>query len=495
MAYRQEKNPETGKPEIVIDGWQNGIAISPYEGITSIKNLNIRYLPGAVYSNYKRILNTAATTIGIPKYWTKDPKTGKYFLIDNNGKVWTTSDPGSVAWTELTGNGAFLGGGQGIVVYKDYLFVFRDTIIDYYSIAGGGWVPGWQTGLQAGVNHMAIWGQDDIMYWCNGAPLTDTLAGSSIGSTSTVVGTVFDPTDPTTYTYNPIALTLPGFEQSATWLSELRTDLIIAAGKGLYPWDRTSTNFNGIPVPMKETIVRVINILNNLYITAGVKGNIYISNGYSTSPWVKIPDSFFGMIDPQLIPGDMMAHRNKLYVGFSCGNSPFLNGTFSIDLDSKIINFENQNSYGPNASGVNSLYGQPAVLIELEAAAYDQYGSAWYDGTKGGMDTNTTTLYTGGEAVIETDMIPIGTFLFPRTNMNIEFKLDTPMATTDTITIYGRQSYFGSYVQLGTTNGQATLSDVYTPLVLQKSQWIQFKIVLTSGGATNFIRLREMRLR
>ncbi len=493
LSYRVEKNQDTGKPEIIIDGWQDGIAASPYEGITSLKNLNIRYLPGAVYSNYKRILNTAANNIGIPKYWTKDPTTGAYYIIDSNGRVWTTSDPATVAWTRLAGNDANLGGGQGICVYKGYVFVFRDSVIDYYNIAGAAWTFAWKTGLQAGVNHMSIWGQDDIMYFCNGSPLTTTKAGSSIGSLATTVGSTFNPATAGTYTYNTIALTLPGFEQSATWLAELQVDLMVAAGKNLYPWDRSATNFNGIPVPMRETIVRVINILNKLYITAGVKGNIYISNGYSTSPWVKIPDSFFGIIDPQLLPGDMMSHRNKLYVGFSCGNSPFANGVFSIDLDTKIINFENQNSYGLNASGVNSLFGQPGVLIEIETASFDCYASAWYDGSVGGMDKNSTTLYTGGETIIETDLIPIGTYLYPSTQMNIEFKLDQPMASSDSITIYGRQSFSDNYTQLGTTTG-AVLSAVYTPLALQKSQWMQYKIVLTQSSTT-FIRLREIRIR
>lgn len=562
MAYKFEKNPETGNQELVVSGWEDGIAASPFEGITSIKNLNIRYLPGAVYSNYKRILNTAAVTVALPKYWTQDPKSGKYFIVDSGGKVWTTTDPSSVAWTELTGNSAHYGGGQGLCVYKGYLFVFKSTAIDYYNISGGSWVFDWKTGLP-NTEHMALWGQDDILYFCNGA--TPSTAGSSIGSISSrssvlavsldtppiigdTAGTLlsswsgasgnyevtfssgeirlatftssstavtwypplteaatadinvdfpntFDPADATKYVYNTTALLLPGFETTATWLSELGVDLIIAAGKRLYPWDRTSVSFNAIPAFIKEDITRVTNIMNKLYITAGVKGNIYISNGYSISPWVKIPDSFFGVIDPGILFGDMMSHRNKLYVGVSLFQSPYTNGVFSIDLDTRVINFENQNSYGINASGATAPYGQPNVLIDLEAAAYDNYASAWYNGVSGGMDTNTTTVYTGGETIIESDLMNIGTFLYPKSHMNVEFKLDQPMSTSDSITIYGRQSFSGSYVQLGQTTSQAVLSDVYTPIALQKSQWLQLKVVLTSGGSTSFIRLRELRVR
>lgn len=564
MAYRIEKNQETGKPEIVIDGWENGLAASPYQGITSMLNLNIRYLPGAVYSNYKRQLNSAASGIGVLKYWTQDPISGAYYIIDGAGKVWTSPNA-FTAWTQLTGNAGHTGQGQGLVVYKGYLFVFKATAIDYYSIVGAGWSFDWQTGLQS-ATHMGLWGQDDILYFCNGSPVS--AGGSTIGSIKAVddiittltvapangdtaatltnvwalssgtytihfsdgeyrvatftngsagitwttalvsdspspavqIDIPFLPTDAGTFTYNPIAVTLPGFEQSATWLSELRSNLYIAAGKRLYPFDRSSVAAiaagvpSDIPVFIKENIVKVINILNILYVSAGVKGNIYISNGYSISPWVKLPDSFFGVIDPQIAWGDMMSHRNKLYVG-ACQSYPGtggISGVFSIDLTSKLINFENQNSYGLiTNTGTN---GAPNVLIDLDQSTFDCYASGWYNGTSGGMDINNATIYTGGETVIETDLIPVGTFLNPKTFSNIEFKLDEPMSTSDSIQIYARQSFSASYVLMGQTNSQAVISDVYTPLALQKSQWLQFKIVLTSASGL-FIRLREVRLR
>lgn len=498
--YRYEKNPETGEPELIIDGWENGIASSPYQGITSIKNLNIKYLPGAVYSNYKRILNTSATTIGIPTYWTQDPTTGIYYILDLNGLVWKTTDPTTVAWTQLTGNSGHTGAGQGLVVYKNYLFVFKATTIDYYNISGASWVFDWQTGLQSGVNHMALWATDDKMYFSNSASLVTTTAGSSLGSIETVVGQTFDPNNPATYTYIQVALTLPGFEQAIVWLTELTDKLIVAAGKRLYPWDKSSPTFDGFSAFIKENIVKVINILNNLYITAGVKGNIYVSNGYSISPFVKIPDSFFGIIDPALIPGDMMSHRNKLYVGYSLANSPFTNGVFSISLGlntygnaevAGAINFENQNSYGLNASGVNTNYGQPNVLIDIETSGVDTYASAWYDGSKGGMDTNDTTLYSSFETAIESDLIPVGTFLNPKTYSNVEFKLDEPLAGTIKISARGYSN--DTYILLGTTT-TGMISDVYTPLAAAEFQWIQFKIEISSNSTT-FNRLREIRIR
>lgn len=480
MAYRYEKNSDTGKPEIVIDGWEEGIAESPYKGITSIKNLNIKYLPDAVYSNYKRILNSPASGIGILKYWTQDPKTGTYYIIDNGGLVWYSTDPSNVGqpWAQLTGNAAHLGQGQGIGVFKNYLFVFKATAIDYYNISGASWTFDWKTGLQS-AEHMALWGQDDIFYFCN---------GRYVGSLAEVFGMTFDPSNAATYTYNAIALTLPSYDV-ASWLSELRVNLMIAAGKRIYPWDRTSTSYT-IPIFVKENIVKVINVLNILYIIAGTKGQIYISNGYSVSPYRKLPDSFFSGIDPQITWGDMMYYRNRLFLG-ACqsGVASGISGIFSVDFETSALNFENQNSYGANTtSGVN---GAANILIPIMDTSYV---SGWYNGSSGGMDRNDTTIYTNFECAIETDLIPVGTFLQSHSFDNIEFKLDSQMQSADSIKVSMRASISDAYTLIGQTTS-TILSDVYTPLSVQKNQWVQLKIEMKSGQTGQYVRLREMRIR
>lgn len=54
MAYRYEKNYAGGQ-DIVIDGWQKGIADSPYTGIADIRNVNINDIPGAVFASTKTL--------------------------------------------------------------------------------------------------------------------------------------------------------------------------------------------------------------------------------------------------------------------------------------------------------------------------------------------------------------------------------------------------------------------------------------------------------
>jgi len=58
MAYRYEKNPVNGQPDLVIDGWENGISNSPHTGIADMRNVLNDVVPGVVMCNYKLALNS-----------------------------------------------------------------------------------------------------------------------------------------------------------------------------------------------------------------------------------------------------------------------------------------------------------------------------------------------------------------------------------------------------------------------------------------------------
>ena len=64
MAYNIDQN--TG--DIVIDGWENGIAPSPYKGIANMRNVNTSYYPGVAYVNYRRQATTLTQQSNIDSY-------------------------------------------------------------------------------------------------------------------------------------------------------------------------------------------------------------------------------------------------------------------------------------------------------------------------------------------------------------------------------------------------------------------------------------------
>lgn len=328
----------------------------------------------------------------------------------------------------------------------------------------------------------------DTLYFCN---------GRRVGAISTPPGRKFDPQiiSPGTSFLNYQAVALPEGIFSS-WLEKQQLQLLIAAQDTIYPWDRISEE-TGIPMPITENIVKMINVSNTVYVLAGLKGNIYITNGYSISVARKLPDSIVSdLIDPKYTFGGPIPHRQKIYFPILAQNgytgTNIFNGILSID-DKNKINFENQNSNGlTNAAATGD-----ALTVDVNTSDYDSYYSAWYDGTTGGIDYNSTTLYDAGEPIIETDLIPIGTFAQSHTYLSMEFKLDQPMKSGDSITIYARNSLSDTYQLVGTTT-TSMLSDFYQPLPFEKWQWIQFKVVIscnTDPTLSSFVRLREIRIR
>lgn len=60
MAYKFRKNTITGQPEVVINGFEKGIADSPYQGIADMRNVNIISVPDEASVNF------ATTALTIP---------------------------------------------------------------------------------------------------------------------------------------------------------------------------------------------------------------------------------------------------------------------------------------------------------------------------------------------------------------------------------------------------------------------------------------------
>lgn len=605
MSYRFEKN-QNGEADLVIEGFENGIADSPISGIANMRNVNFTNYPGVVNVNYKRLAATiSGGSMKKPQFYCTSPA-GINYILDSNGQVWKQSAVNSSTFNLLTGNTAG-GNGQGIAFWNNYLFVFGSNFIDicgdgtgdggiisskwnnsatpsgttvwplkapssvlltgslsagatsatlssytdgnssaqtswvypsgsylmtlstgqkvsatltYAStavsfspaVASGGasssvTITPLFTNTYIGANgstssdHMTlVSGNDGNLYFCN---------GRYIGSFSVPSGSTFNLGIPATYNYSYAALTLPQYE-TAVWLEELVANLIIAGVKKLYPWNRVATSWQN-PVPITEPISKFINYLNTLYIFAGQKGNIYVSNGYSVSQLRKIPDyvtSLGGtggtgtsLVDPLWTWGGIMVHRNKIYFQALGQNSSsatnIISGVFSLDVNTKAINFENQNSFGL----ISNTTSAPGILIDNtpSSTGFDSYYSGWSNGNSsaGGIDYNDTTLYSSNEAFIESDLIPIGTALQPKTYASAEFKLDQPMRSGDSITLQARQSIAGTYQDIGTTS-TTVLSFPYTSMPFQSWEWIQFKVVLNcnpTATSSSFMRLRQIRIR
>lgn len=337
---------------------------------------------------------------------------------------------------------------------------------------------------------------DGNLYFANGRNLGRILSEN--------VNTVFKPNSEQTYTVNFSTTAILQQNDIIVDMMDLKSSLIVAGNRDIYTWDYISSNMSA-PVPISEQIVRIENLLNNIYVTAGQKGNIYVSNGYSAQALLKLPDFIAGVIDPVWSFGGMMVHRAKLYfqaLAQTTAGANILAGVFSINVSptnsgdvnmANAVIMESQNSYGLTPStGASSR----ALLIDNEpsASGCDSYYSAYSSATSsGGIDYNDTTLWQNFEPSIETDIIPIGDFLSKRTLGLIEFKLDRPLATGDQIRMYSRISLSDTYTLMGTTT-TAQLSDYYQTNIFE-SQWAQFKVQFKcASSSSSFVPLREIRI-
>lgn len=606
MAYRYEKQAD-GKSDLIIDGFEKGIADSPYQGIANLRNVNIKYYPGVAYANYKRQAATlSGGTMKAPQFSCVGD-TGIKYIIDGDGQVWKQASSNSSTFNLLGSAPTTGASGQGIAFWQNYLIVFRTNFIDFcgdgtgdggvtssnwntnttntplgnitnmvftatvnaadtqatistYTDAGGnsrsttwfgfsgtyqlltsagekinarfvngsgtvtfntpaqvgGTSSGNHVNVLTGVKHMSIVSRNDgYLYFCNGSivsALQVPIAWAQTGGKFNV-GTI------ASFNFLYDALAFPATE-TANWLDELGSNLVIAGNFNLYQWDRLSTSYQ-TPVPIPEQIFKIINSLNNIYIFAGYKGNIYLSNGYSISPFKKIPDYIannsaisvndkLAPIDPQWQWGGVMSHRLRLYfqaLAFdSATGNQLLAGIFSVGLvngngitleQPGSLVMENQNSFGL----VSITTSSGGILIDnsILASQYDSYYSAWSNGilNAGGIDFNDTTLYSNNEMLIETDLVAVGTSLVQKTFSQAEFKLDQALQSGDSISLYARKSLADPYTLLGTATTSPVLSFA-SPFSIEKLQWLQLMATMSCNAtatSSSFTRLREIRIR
>ena len=337
---------------------------------------------------------------------------------------------------------------------------------------------------------------DGSLYFCNGQFLGRLATTSDPNIT-------FYPNLGMSYSVSFGVASIPEeFTDTITDMVDLKTQLVIAGQRDIYTWDYVSAQTTA-PSPVGEQIKGITNLLNNIYILAGQKGNIYVSNGYSAQLLYKLPDFIAGVIDPVWSWGDIMTHRSRLFFQALAQNTSGTNllaGIFSLTVSPSMLGetasglvMEAQNSYGLTPSSGATGAG---LLIDNSpsSSGYDSYYSVWSNGASlGGIDYNDTSLWQNYEPTIETDIIPIGTILDKKTFGFIEFKLDRPMATGDFIKLYWRPSLSDSYTLIGTTS--TTQLSEYFPSNIYQSQWAQFKVTFKcASSGSSFIPLREIRL-
>lgn len=139
MAYTYRKS-NSGENELVINGFQKGIADSPFNGIGNIQNLNVSYIDGVTYVNYKRRACTFnGGTLQRPISYTVSDQ-GLIYIADFNGtdtsQIWKQDSVNGTSFT-LLGGATYSTQIYNIEYWQNYLIVFRSNYIEICGDGGG----------------------------------------------------------------------------------------------------------------------------------------------------------------------------------------------------------------------------------------------------------------------------------------------------------------------------------------------------------------------
>lgn len=324
-----------------------------------------------------------------------------------------------------------------------------------------------------------------------------------ISANATISDTGVDFTITAGASLNTEALLLPTSDL-ANCLAELGVNLLIGGVNNfIYPWDRTSPSYS-FPIFLSEFFVsRMVTVNTTCYIFCGYSGRIYQTNGSNVDIYWELPEYLANTTNPYFFWTDANFNRNQLYFGFQCKSNSGstinqFGGLWSIDVKTGFGKLQNIMSYNTYSGYVNAL-GVYRGITQRINPSNDGYGlfMGWNDGSVGGIDKGYSTPYTGGQARIDSDMIPVGTFLTKKTFQNLEFKLSTPLVTGESVALYYRPSITDAFtlVDISQGGGVGEISGIAT-VNFEQIQWLQVRAVLTSTASSpSFVRLREIRIR
>lgn len=125
------KQPE----DVIIKDFQKGIGDSPHTGFADIRNADLFSIPGIVRVNRATAKASESVATDLVKWLVKDPN-GSYYALGDTGDVYVSTS-GTSSWSDVGGNTETSATGNGMAIWKDYLFVARNALLDTYGPLSG----------------------------------------------------------------------------------------------------------------------------------------------------------------------------------------------------------------------------------------------------------------------------------------------------------------------------------------------------------------------
>ena len=345
--------------------------------------------------------------------------------------------------------------GNGLAIWKDYLFVARNGYLDVYGSLTSGltWTNNWKAIDSDALWHPMINSKNDNKLYGGADKYVFSLDEAS--------GQTYAPATAASYTWTSQALDLPS-SYRVKCLAELGDYLMIGTWQGtniydleiadIFPWDRSSSSFIK-PVQLNENgINAMLTIGNVLYVLAGIGGTIYKTDGINVYPIAQIPNSISDLSGGKYLetyPGAIINYKGRLFFGISGGGTNAIDGmgVWSLKETSKgtILNLEHVISSGN--------YGASNVLKigSLLKMSRDELLAGWRDSSNYGIDLTTNTSYvTSYAGYFESPLYQVGTILKPRTFSQLDLQLVKELAANEGVIVKYRVNLTDSFTTIGT---------------------------------------------
>jgi hypothetical protein len=486
-------------PVIQIQAPRQGIAQSPHVGFAEVVNIDVNSIPGIAKLNNIMVKKSSTTVTAQINWIVRHPiTTTEIYALDNAGTVYKSADSGAT-WAVLAGSSSTNAHGNGLLIWKNYLFVARDAKLDVCGdgsatgIIAANWTLDWQD-----IDSDVLW--HPMLTSVNDNKLYGG-AGRFIFSLDENTGKTFAPGTSDTFTFTVEALDLPP-SYRIKCLEELGNNLMIGTWQGtsvtdirvanIYSWDRSSVSF-GQPIVMAEYGVHAMkNIGNSLVVLAGTSGTIYRCDGVNAIIVGQLPMDLTGGKYLEWYPSSICSYKSKVFFGVGQGGTTAISGmgVYSLQQTGKgnILSLEH------TVSTLNTGASKPLKPSALLPVTRDTLLVAWRDDATYGIDLTTATSYAYSSdysGYFVTPLYTVGSNLNQFKFTQMEFQLARPLRSGEGIKLEYRLDLTASFTEIGTydyaTWGAITSKNLITELPndVKACEQIQFKISLLGSSTTS----------
>lgn len=230
----------------------------------------------------------------------------------------------------------------------------------------------------------------------------------------------------------------------------------------------------------------MITVDNTLYVLAGIEGKLFVTNGTAILQTAKIPSTIMNIDGGKFLttyPGAIISHQGKIFFGVGSGNSINGSGVYSFTkgVENGLV-LENIISTGGDGSTTAVEIGA------LLSTNRDIFLVGWRDDTTYGIDKiNNSARYTSYAAFIKSPLYLVGSSLINRSFNTIEVQLDKPLTTGQGVRVGYVKNLTDAFTTIFTFDFVtfAGLSSYTTDALIADAEFVQIKVELTTGAASN----------